>query len=102
MKCDRCGHDPNRGGNLTNAACPSSRPTPPAPCPHEPANFCANIGEVQAGVNYALPNDAGSGPTIPFRVCRLCGAWYTDLDAVIEGEKKYCDAQAAQRQKGQG
>ena len=62
-------------------------------CHHEPANFSNVDG---ANVMYSLWAQPLLEITLPYHVCRLCGVFYTDLEAVEAGEKKYQEAQEAE------
>jgi len=95
MNCPKC----NLPMNLVNGTegadphyfclwCEESHPVP-AGCAHEPANF--SLG-AEGEATYH-PFGESDRVTVPFYVCRLCGQFYTDLDAVAAGEKKYQEAQ---------
>lgn len=91
MKCPKCDSGMVSIGESVTALCGNCAMTwrtPAVPrCPHEPANF--------SKTGTATYYDPGSavGITFPYHVCRLCGVFYTDLEAVAAGEKKYEESQ---------
>lgn len=88
MKCPKCGSEVSPPGKpLLLIECEScGTDVRLNRCDHEPANF--------SKTGTATYYDPGSavGITFPYHVCRLCGVFYTDLEAVAAGEKKYEDA----------
>ena len=105
MKCPDCGHDLTELGgdqpgpllpptNLYCSHCNKRWNPQELPCQHEPANFStadaiyrAATGDMKSGVVPTMDIQ------IPYLVCRLCGVFYTDIDAIRAGEKKYQEAQ---------
>ena len=95
MKCPDCGHDlAELGGGQPGPLLPpttlycsqcNKRWNPgELPCQHEPANFSAGYVDI-----VTWP---GCGVDAPMHVCRLCGVFYTDIDAIRLGEKQYDEA----------
>jgi len=84
MKCPTCG---DAAGKPAVIRCRDCGATWALRCQHEPANF-SNTGTA----TYYDPN-SGVDITFPYHVCRLCGVFYTDLEAVAAGEKKCQEAQ---------
>lgn len=105
MKCPKCKSDELRMGVFKTVCngCGEEWSTGFV-CQHEPANF-ATLEPDTFLYTIVAPAPPGPAPKglhfrssmeidLPFRVCRLCGVFYTDLDAVAAGEKKYQEAQA--------
>ncbi len=101
MKCPVCGSEnvavSSSGGVCMECHVKWER------CQHEPANFS---GE-PANVVYRTPIPGPPAQNLintsnhidirlPYHVCRLCGVFYTDIDAIREGEKKYEKAQRSE------